>query len=509
MEPVPGFASTLSPRDLAYFVFKRKQQIAAVFTATFVLTTAAAYLVPQTFEAEAAVYVARHLPAIAAVTASRMVILDRREVLESEVELIVSRAVAEKVADIVAAQPAPPSRPLSRVSQGLAFVRERLTGWMLAAGLAEPPPDPRERLIRSIMGQVSATPARNSDFITISAVGENPEQAATLVNTITNVYLDERLILLHRPGLEPFYEQQVLRSRAELDELERQTRLLKNKTGIVAVEDQLRLKLEELGNLTNELNQVESGAHELRDKIAALHDRIGAQPMTVTASRILQRNPNISELEKKRLDLTAAMAVELNRFQPDSPPIQDIERNLARVRDALAAEPATILTSESVTENSVRTTLQSDLYRSESDYTAKLARARTLETQIAAVKQQVGALDSDAGALRRLATATASAAKIYQTYIEERETARIAQQTDPGITNVQVVHRASTPTVPRFPRTLLILFGAFLGLFLGVSVAFVGELFGQTLDRRDDVERSLGLPLLASVPESRSLRLKA
>jgi capsular polysaccharide biosynthesis protein len=53
---------------------------------------------------------------------------------------------------------------------------------------------------------------------------------------------------------------------------------------------------------------------------------------------------------------------------------------------------------------------------------------------------------------------------------------------------------------------LIVGLGVFLGLFLGFAFAFVSELFGQTLDRREDVERELGLPVLAAVPESKAIR---
>ena len=49
---------------------------------------------------------------------------------------------------------------------------------------------------------------------------------------------------------------------------------------------------------------------------------------------MLQRNPAIADLEKKAVDLQAEKAAELNRFQTDSPVIQEIDRSIARLQEA-------------------------------------------------------------------------------------------------------------------------------------------------------------------------------
>jgi len=76
----------------------------------------------------------------------------------------------------------------------------------------------------------------------------------------------------------------------------------------------------------------------------------------------------------------------------------------------------------------------------------------------------------------------------------------MSAETDTGVTNVQVVSAASPPTRPVSPRILQVIIGATLGLILGIGWAFLAEIFAQTLDRRDDVERELDLPVLASIP---------
>src|SRR5688500_16884100 len=90
----------VSKRDIAFLFFKRKNQILLAFVVTLVLTTISSYIGPRTYEANATIYMVRNLPPVAATGPTTLnQVLDRREVLNSEVDLITSRAVAEQVAD--------------------------------------------------------------------------------------------------------------------------------------------------------------------------------------------------------------------------------------------------------------------------------------------------------------------------------------------------------------------------------------------------------------------------
>src|SRR5262245_48635068 len=321
-------AVELTKRDLAYCLFKRQQQILGIFIGTLVIVTLGTYFAPRNYVAAATVYVVRNLPPIASAGPSTLnFVLDRREVLNSEVDLITSSAVAEQVADHMIATSAAsdkPRRTPPALVQSLQRLQEKVSGFFVAIGLTDPRPSPRDGLIASVQQSIEAKPAVNSDFITVSGSAEDPEYAAELVNTVTKVYLERRLALFKRPGLEEFYDGQIQRVRSTMEDLDRQIATLKTGTGVVSQDEQLRLKLQELSGLNNELNRVQSEIQELAERTEALQARIQSQPDTIMSSRVMQRNPAIADLEKKAVDLEAEKASELNRFQHDSPVIQEI-----------------------------------------------------------------------------------------------------------------------------------------------------------------------------------------
>lgn len=73
--------------------------------------------------------------------------------------------------------------------------------------------------------------------------------------------------------------------------------------------------------------------------------------------------------------------------------------------------------------------------------------------------------------------------------------------------NAEQVQHADLPTSPSSPKTLRnVLLGAIVGLVLGLALAFVAERFDRKLRDPREFEENFGMPVLASIAESKALR---
>jgi uncharacterized protein involved in exopolysaccharide biosynthesis len=90
----------------------------------------------------------------------------------------------------------------------------------------------------------------------------------------------------------------------------------------------------------------------------------------------------------------------------------------------------------------------------------------------------------------------------YRLYLTKFEEVRIAGAMDKErIVSVRVLEAAHVPEVPvRSKLELLTVMSAPLGLLGGVALALLLQLVRSTLDTAADIERALGLPVLASIP---------
>jgi capsular exopolysaccharide synthesis family protein len=87
---------------------------------------------------------------------------------------------------------------------------------------------------------------------------------------------------------------------------------------------------------------------------------------------------------------------------------------------------------------------------------------------------------------------------VANTYIADRLSTRLGDTQR----SLRLINPATTPTSPSHPRLLLILIAATCGgLFIGVGVAFAAEAFVVGFTTPQQVESSLGVPVLAMLPQ--------
>jgi capsular polysaccharide biosynthesis protein len=89
--------------------------------------------------------------------------------------------------------------------------------------------------------------------------------------------------------------------------------------------------------------------------------------------------------------------------------------------------------------------------------------------------------------------------KIYDALLVRLKEVDITGNID--VSNVRITEKAQLPMYPVNPnkkRNLLL--GAILGLMIGIGISFLWEYLDRSLRTEEDVEKYLGLPVLAIIP---------
>jgi capsular polysaccharide biosynthesis protein len=95
----------------------------------------------------------------------------------------------------------------------------------------------------------------------------------------------------------------------------------------------------------------------------------------------------------------------------------------------------------------------------------------------------------------------------YRLYLSKLEDSRIADTMDrQKISSVSILEKARPPHTPVKPKvTLNLAIGVVVGLMGGITLAFIREYFSDRFDRPEEVERFLQTPVLASIPEMKTI----
>jgi uncharacterized protein involved in exopolysaccharide biosynthesis len=384
--------------------------------------------------------------------------------------------------------------------------RDLLTQVVVASGIQERKGDEKDPRLASAVERVARRleiqPLRKSNVIQVSYASTDPDLSAKVLKTLAERYLEKHLAVHRPPGAFAFFETESERYGAQLALAQARLNEQNREEGVVAVQVEREAALRRLGDL----EAAELGAQALIADTAARIRVLDAQVKSMPARRTSEIRSGSSNLleqlhstlltyEVKRIEL-------LSVFQPNYPPVREVDAQIARVRDAIAAAEKSPMVEESTNLDPTYDRLVGELATARSELAGLQARAAATSRSLRLSRDRARRLEQVGIAQQTLVRAAAQAEQNYLTYSRKREEARIANALDAQrILNVAIAEEATVPFEPSGPsRTLLLMLGLAIAGVMSVMVAFIADYLDPSFRTPDEVQVFLGLPVLASIP---------
>jgi tyrosine-protein kinase Etk/Wzc len=127
---------------------------------------------------------------------------------------------------------------------------------------------------------------------------------------------------------------------------------------------------------------------------------------------------------------------------------------------------------------------------------------QALQKEVARQNEKIKELPETQQEVLRLQRDVQVSTGLYVSLLNTAQELRLAREGTVG--NVRIVDRANVPESPIRPQVgLALLLTAFLGAFAGIAIAALKRTLHQGIENPDLIERNIGLPLYAVLPESR------
>lgn len=136
----------------------------------------------------------------------------------------------------------------------------------------------------------------------------------------------------------------------------------------------------------------------------------------------------------------------------------------------------------------------------------ELASQKALAEDFKNLKVELAALVKNELTEARLKRDVSLLEEEYLRYRQDVQRTNISRALDMGkVSNLSIIQPATMPLEPIKPKKALnIALGLIMSFFGGISLAFFIEYLDDSLKTNEDVEKRLGLPVLASVPYEES-----
>ena len=425
-------------------------------------------------------------------------------VIGTEVDIIRSVALLERVADRLRLDRSAEFNPALRPKQEPSLFGElknwaaglwsQAAGYVTAGGLPEPTPESAEQtdpqpavrqLKRAIVDRLAAhlevENRRASHTITITYTSADPRIAATVANTVAEMYINDQLEakfeatrranqwLTHRlEGL-----------RQEVQTAEEAVKNVRQQSGMIQARGGTLLE-QQIGDVNAQLIQARIKKSAAETRLTQARQIMESPGGLETLGEVLDSDPirrlraDESTLRRRKVELG-------QRYGPRHPQMIQIDAETADLQAKIKEETNRIIKS---IENEVR-----------------LAQAE--ETALAA---SLNRLRSEAGQameaelkMRELERQAESSRTLYENYLARFQ--EIREQDDLQRPNARIISAAEVPKRPSFPKTgRTLMLAVAVGLVLGVMGAFLIETLDRGFRTGDQVEHETGLPILGSFP---------
>lgn len=434
-------------------------------------------LTPRQYESEGKLYVqvGRGIVSedrVSAAESNVSVVETRNSEVNSVIDIISSRGLAERIVDKIG---------VDRITESSSFLSAYIPSFAESKALTEDELKMnREQAIRFFMSNLFVHNPREAVTISVTCRLGSPELSQEVVRLLMEEYLQSHVAAHQTQGSFDFFDREYQSQKQKVEDIGGEIRDFKSEIGVMDIALRQRA-------LQNQISQIEQGLVDASSDLASgeariveLQQLIKNTPENIDAERTDGISNDASDRMREALfRVEIEYQTLLAKYTHDHLAVQRKREELDELRIIFEKQQAA-RSHTTTTKNPTRDSLQLDLMRAEADLRGQLARVDSYREEYRSAMADLTELNAQEVRLRELERALSLATQNLETYATKREESRMNLALDSEkISNVKVVQDATyvfKPKTPRFGRT------AALGMILALTVGFAGVLIHHHLD---------------------------
>lgn len=358
----------------------------------------------------------------------------------------------------------------------------------------------RDKFIAGIIKEnLEVQNTRGGDILKISVQASNPNSAKIIANAYVDNIINWSLQKNKQEisSIRTFVEGQLSVFQDKLTSAEQDLLEFKEKNDLITLSD---ASSEVLRNLT----EAEVAYNQAKAEREALEQRrrfIEQKKQELMPSLVVSNSKIAQQLKEELLNLeTQYSSLQLQAGSETQIKISSLRERINQTKQDLINELMRNAVRENLVDplSQIRNLLQESI-TIEVDLETYKAREQGLKKIMDEYNAELQLLPRQELELARLVRAKEVNDKIYAILLEKREEARITEAGKIG--DVRVIDYADTPFYPIKPnKKKNVLLAIVLGLSFGIGLAFFLNSLDNSVKSEQDIEKYIGLPVLASIP---------
>jgi succinoglycan biosynthesis transport protein ExoP len=485
-------------RDYLYVIQKRRWTVITVFAVIVITVAILTFTATPIYEATARLIIDKENPNVVSIQEVMSVDASGSDYYQTQYKIIESRTVAREVIRRLNLDkseeffPKPKDDLISNlkrsIQETIAFWKDSITSLLRTGDKSIPKTlegfEPDSPLVSDFIKRIKVSPIRNSRLVDVRFEGKDSVLAATIVNTLTDVYISQNLETKLRAAQDAvkWLHNRIEEERKKVEKAEQALLRYKEKHSIVTdfSSDVENITAQKLAHLNTQVVEAESNRVEAETRYKQAMVLTGTPDMLDSIPEVLN-NELIRQIKSMEVELFKRMSELSKKYGQKHPQMVAIESELNTLQKRRTQEVSRVI-------NSLK-----------NEYKVALAKENSLKAALAKQKKESLELNQKAiryGVLRR---ESESARYMYELLIKRFKETSLTEDMKTG--NIRIVDRAEVPEYPIKPKKKLnILLAIIVSLLTGTGLAFFFEYLDNTIKLPEEVEKHLNIPFLGSIP---------
>jgi exopolysaccharide transport family protein len=485
-------------RDYLYVIQKRRWTVLTVFAVIVITVAILTFTATPIYEATVRLIIDKENPNVVSIQEVMSVDASGSDYYQTQYKIIESRTVARAVMRRLNLDkseeffPKPKDDLISNlkrsIQETIGFWKDSITS-LLRTGAESIPKtlegfEPDSPLVSDFIKRIKVSPIRNSRLVDVRFEGKDSVLAATIANTLADVYISQNLETKLRAVQDAvkWLHNRIEEERKKVEKAEQALLRYKEKHSIITdfSSDVENITAQKLAHLNTQVVEAESNRVEAETRYKQAMVLTGTPDMLDSIAEVLN-NELIRQIKSMEVELFKHMSKLSKKYGQKHPRMLAIESELNTLQKRRIQEVSRVI-------NSLK-----------NEYKVTLAKENSLKASLAKQKKESLQLNQKAiqyGVLRR---ESESARYMYELLIKRFKETSLTEDMKTG--NIRIIDRAEAPEYPIKPKKKLnILLAIIVSLLTGTGLAFFFEYLDNTIKLPEEIEKYLNIPFLGSTP---------
>jgi uncharacterized protein involved in exopolysaccharide biosynthesis len=331
--------------------------------------------------------------------------------------------------------------------------------------------------------KISIEPVRDTRLVNINVQDSDPVFARDTANAIANIYIDYTRTSRFEAARASvvWFNEQLKDIEQSVRESERRFYEFRDKEKIFSIKGKQDIDTQGIRELNTSYNDTKSKRLETEARIKELKKFLDQDSGEKFNPTIVQ-NPALQNLYAELLKAEIELSNLRKTFMWKHPKIQGMNSKIQEIKEKFDQE------------------LKRTLNNLQAEYNVLIDRERALLAAIGRYEAEVLNLNKKEMQYVMLEREVETNKELHNILLTKFKEANIIEDMD--MNNIRLVEVAATPRIPIKPRKALnLILGTVIGLIMGTFLSFFLEYLDRSIKTPEEVNRYLGLPVLAAIPK--------